>query len=455
MFRRVLIANRGEIALRIIRACRDLELETVCVFSEEDRESSYLELADRAICIGGPAPKDSYLRSDRIIAAAEVAGADAIHPGYGFLAENAQFAEKCRACNIEFIGPSAEAMRLLGDKASARALAKKSKVATIPGSEGALDDEGELARVASKIGFPIMLKAVAGGGGKGMRVVREKGELATAVKQASQEAELSFGNGAVYIEKLIDRPKHVEVQIIGDQQGNIVHLFDRDCTVQRRYQKLIEESPSPAIDAKVRRDLCAAAVRLTKASGYHNAGTVEFLVDAKGKFYFIEVNARVQVEHPVTEMVTGIDVIKTQIRVAAGESLGFTQKSVKTQGHALECRVNAEDPSKGFRPCAGSVTKFRPPGGPGVRVDSYGHDHCRVSPRYDSLLAKIIVHQPTREEAIRCMRRCLAEFVIEPIKTTMPFLRRVLAHPDFQAGTIDTGFVERNIVPETTAGKAG
>ena len=450
MFRRVLIANRGEIALRILRACRELDIETICVFSEEDRGASYLDLADRAICIGGPVPKDSYLRSDRIIAAAEVGGADAVHPGYGFLAENAQFAEKCRACNIEFIGPPVEAMRLLGNKASARALAKKMRVATIAGSDGALTDENELSKVAARIGFPIMLKAVAGGGGRGMRIVREKAELASAVSQARQEAEGAFGDGDVYIEKLLDRPKHVEVQIVADQQGNIVHLFERDCTVQRRYQKLIEESPSPAIDARTRRDLCAAAVKLAKAAAYTNAGTVEFLVDAKGKFYFIEVNARVQVEHPVTEMTTGVDVIKTQIRLAAGEPLGLIQKSVTARGHALECRVNAEDPANGFRPCAGTVTRFRPPGGPGVRVDSYGHDHCRVSPRYDSLLAKVIVHQPTREEAIRSMQRCLGEFVIEPIKTTLPLLRRVLAHPDFLAGKIDTGFVERNIAPEPT-----
>ena len=450
MFRRILIANRGEIALRILRACRELDIETVCIFSEEDRGISYLKLADQAICIGGPTPKESYLRSDRIIAAAEIAGADAIHPGYGFLAENAQFADKCRACKIEFIGPSAAAMRALGDKAAARGLAKKLKIPTIPGSDGVLDDENELAQVAARIGFPVMIKAAAGGGGRGMRIVRDKADLVNSVKQARQEAQGAFNSSDVYIEKLLDSPRHVEVQIIADQKGQTIHLYERDCTVQRRYQKLIEESPSPGIEARTRRDLCAAAVKLVKAAKYTNAGTVEFLVTPNGKFFFLEVNTRIQVEHPVTEMVTGIDLIRTQIRVAAGEPLGLTQRSVTPRGHALECRVNAEDASAGFRPCAGLIERFRPPGGPGVRVDSYGHDGCRVSARYDSLLAKVIVHQPTRQEAIVCMQRCLREFTVEPIHTTLPFLRKVLAHPHFIAGKIDTGFVERNVLPEAT-----
>ncbi len=445
MFRRILIANRGEIALRIMRACHELHIETVCVFSEADRTADYLRLADRAICIGGAAPKDSYLKPDRIIAAAEVAGADAIHPGYGFLAENAAFAEKCRACNVEFIGPSADSMRLLGDKAAARSLAKKAKVPTVPGSDGILEEDNETIRIADSIGFPLMIKASAGGGGRGMRIVHDKTDLLTAIKQAQQEADGGFQQSDVYIEKFIDRPKHVEVQVIADQHGTVLHLGERDCTVQRRYQKLIEESPSPAIDARTRRDLCAAAVRMVKNAGYYSAGTVEFLVDSKGKFYFIEVNTRIQVEHPVSEMVTGIDLIKAQIQVAAGEKLGYTQKSIVSSGHAIECRINAEDPDEKFRPCAGRIEKFRQPGGPGVRVESYIHDGARISPHYDSLIAKLIVHQQTRPEAIRCMQRCLAEFRIEPIKTTIPFLRKVMAHPDFVSGSIDTGFVARRL----------
>ena len=397
MFRRILFANRGEIALRIARACHELGIETVCVFSDEDRGQSYLHLADRTICIGGAAPKDSYLRSDRLIAAAEVTGADAIHPGYGFLAENAQFAEKCRACNIEFIGPSATAMRQLGDKASARELAKRLKVPTIPGSDGIVDDDNEIVRLAIQIGFPIIIKATAGGGGRGMRIVRERTELVGALKQARQEAQSAFSNSDVYIEKYIERPRHVEVQLIGDHHGKVIQLNERDCSTQRRHQKLIEESPSPGIDARTRKDLCAAAVKLATAVGYSNAGTVEFLVDAKGKFYFIEVNTRIQVEHPVTEMTTGIDLIKAQIKVAAGVPLDFTQKTVISRGHAIECRINAEDPDEKFRPCAGTITRFRQPGGLGVRVDTFAHDGCKISPRYDSMIAKLIVHQPTRE----------------------------------------------------------
>ncbi|UCC31364.1 MAG: acetyl-CoA carboxylase biotin carboxylase subunit [Phycisphaerales bacterium] len=443
MFRRILIANRGEIALRILRACHELQIETVCVFSEEDRGAAYMDLADRTICIGGPFPRDSYLKSDRIIAAAEVAGADAIHPGYGFLAENAAFAEKCRACKIEFIGPGAEAMRLLGDKASARALAKKTKVPTVPGSDGVFENDSEAIRIAERIGFPLMIKAAAGGGGRGMRIVLDKTDLVAAIKQAQQEAEGAFKSTDLYIEKYLERPRHVEVQIMADHEGTVVHLGERDCTLQRRYQKLIEESPSPAIDSRTRKDLCAAAVKLARVAKYTSAGTVEFLVNSKGKFYFMEVNTRIQVEHPVTEMTTGIDLIKMQIRVAAGESLDVNQRSIRPRGHAIECRVNAEDPEAMFRPCAGRIEKFHPPAGFGVRVETYGHEGCRVSPRYDSLLAKVIVHQPTRPAAIRCMHRCLHEFTIEPIKTTLPFLRKVMSHPDFVAGNVDTGFVER------------
>jgi acetyl-CoA carboxylase biotin carboxylase subunit len=444
MFRRILIANRGEIALRVIRACHELGIEAVCVFSEEDRGSAYLEQADRAICIGAPAPRDSYLKSDRIIAAAELAGADAVHPGYGFLAENAQFADKCRACGIEFIGPSADAMNMLGDKAAARGLAAKSRVPTIPGSEGLIEDHIEAAKLAESIGFPVMIKAAAGGGGRGMRIVREKSDLVDAIKQAQQEAAGAFGSGAVYLEKFIEEPRHVEVQVLADHHGTVLHFGERDCSIQRRYQKLIEESPSPSIDARTRRELCNSAVRLAKQANYTCAGTFEFLVDSKGKHYFIEVNARIQVEHPVTEMVTSFDLVRAQIRAAAGEPLGITQKNVVPQGHAIECRINAEDPEHQFRPSAGLIERFHPPGGFGVRVDTHAHAGYRISPRYDSLVAKLIVHQPTREEAIRCMARCLDEFTIEPIKTTIPFQRKVITHPDFIAGAVDTGFVDRN-----------
>ncbi|HNQ21620.1 MAG TPA: acetyl-CoA carboxylase biotin carboxylase subunit [Phycisphaerae bacterium] len=446
MFRRILIANRGEIALRIIRACRELGIEPVCVFSEEDRGSAYLAHAERAICIGGPAPRDSYLKSDRIIAAAEVVGADAVHPGYGFLAENPQFAEKCRACNLEFIGPSAEAMHLLGNKAAARAAAARAKVPTVPGSEGIIEDEHDALRLAERLGFPVMIKAAAGGGGRGMRIVRDRKAFSPALRQAAEEARAAFGDPSLYVEKYVEQPRHVEVQILADRHGNVIHFGERDCTIQRRYQKLIEESPSPGIDARTRRDLCAAAVRLAKQASYTCAGTFEFLVDAKGRYYFMEVNARIQVEHPVTEMVTGIDLIRAQIRAAAGEPLGISQKTLVHRGHALECRINAEDPANNFRPCPGRIERFRPPGGFGVRVDTHAHDGYRISPCYDSLIAKLIVHQATRDEALACMRRCLREFVIEPIKTTAPFLCDVINHPDFIAGTVDTGFLERTLL---------
>ncbi len=446
MFKRILIANRGEIALRIIRACHEMNIEAVAVFSEADRGADYLRHADRAVCIGSTIPKESYLRMDRIIAAAEVAEADAIHPGYGFLAENAQFADMCRECKLEFIGPSADAMRKLGDKASAREIAKNARVPTVPGSEGLIESDDEAAEVAESIGFPVMIKASAGGGGRGMRIARDKTDLLGALRQARQEAAGAFNNDAIYLEKYIDQPRHVEVQIIADQSGSVIHLYERDCTIQRRHQKLIEEAPSPAIDSRTRRDLCNAAVKLAKAAKYTTAGTVEFLVDARGKFYFIEVNARIQVEHPVTEMLTGIDLIKTQIKVAAGEPLGISQRNVRTDGHVIECRINAEDPYNGFRPCAGKIERFRPPGGFGVRLDSHVFEGYKVPPYYDSLVGKLIVHQPTRLEAIRTMQRCLREMVIEPIKTTIPFHLRVLEHPRFQAGEIDTGFVERTLL---------
>ena len=443
MFKRVLIANRGEIALRTIRACHELGIETVCVFSEDDRDAHYLNLADRAICIGPGAPKDSYLKSDRIIAAAEIANADAVHPGYGFLAENAAFADKCRESNIEFIGPSSESMRLLGDKAAARQLAKKIKVPIVPGSDGNVDGIGDAATLAKKLRYPVMIKASAGGGGRGMRIASNNEELAEFVQQARQEAEAGFGDGRVYLEKYLQRPRHVEVQILADHHGHVVHLFERDCSLQRRYQKLIEEAPSPGIEQRTREELYKAAVKLCKAARYTNAATFEFLVEGKRRFYFIEANTRIQVEHPVTEMITGIDLIKAQIRIAAGEPLEFTQKNIRRNGVAIECRINAEDPDSGFRPSAGVIEKFRPPGGFGVRVDTHVHDGYRISPRYDSLIGKLIVHQPSRETAIECMRRCLDEFVISPTKTTIPLHRKIFRSDAFCKGEVDTEFIER------------
>ena len=444
MFRRILVANRGEIAQRILRACREMGVPTACVFSEEDRGAAYLELADVAHCIGPAAPSESYLRSDRIIAAAELAGADAIHPGYGFLAENAQFADKCRASNIEFIGPSSSAMRMLGDKSAARTLARKTRVPIVPGSEGPIEDNDNAGKLARKIGFPVIIKASAGGGGRGMRVVREPADLDTAIAHARQEAQLAFSDSSVYIEKYIERPRHVEVQVLADTQGHAIHLFERDCTVQRRHQKLIEESPSPAIDDKVRASLYAWALKLVKEAKYFNAGTVEFIGDAAGHFYFMEVNARIQVEHPVTEAVTGFDLIKAQIEIAAGSSLPITQRYLRRDGCAIETRINAEDPDQNFRPCAGLIETFRPPGGLGVRVDTHAHAGYRISPRYDSMIGKVIVHRPTRTEAIASMKRCLSEFRISPIKTTIPLYLKILDHPDFISGRFDTGFVDRS-----------
>ena len=446
LFRRILIANRGEIALRVMRACRELGIETVCVCSEEDRGARYLDYADQAVCIGPPAPADSYLKSDRIIAAAEIANADAIHPGYGFLAESADFADKCRSSNLEFIGPTAESMRLVGDKAQARALAKKHRVPIIPGTEE-LDEESsadEIKQTAEKIGYPVIIKASAGGGGRGMRVVTKPDDLLSSLSTARQEAAGAFGNPSVYIEKFIANPRHVEVQILGDQEGDVVHLYERDCSLQRRHQKLIEETPSPSIDGKTREGLCKAAVRLAKAAKYFGAGTVEFLLDEKGKYYFIEVNARVQVEHPVTEMVTGVDIIKAQLNIAVGNPLPFSQRDIQPRGAAIECRLNAEDPAAGFRPCAGPVDEFVAPAGFGVRVDTHIHAGYRISPRYDSLIGKLIVHQPDRLEAIRCMRRCLAEIVIKPIHTTVPLYQQIMDHEEFVAGKTDTGFIERH-----------
>jgi acetyl-CoA carboxylase, biotin carboxylase subunit len=446
MFQRILVANRGEIALRIIRACREMGIQTVAVFSEADRGADYLRLANEAYCIGPAQASNSYLMINRIISAAEVGNVQAIHPGYGFLAENEHFAEVCRSCNIEFIGPPHEAMAKLGDKVTAKEIAKAAKVELVPGSDGLVTSEQEAMAIAGKIGYPILIKATAGGGGKGMRVAHNDITLKAGLKQAAMEAEKAFNNAGVYLEKYIENPRHVEVQVLADQHGNVVHLWERDCSTQRRHQKLIEESPAPNFPAKTREELCNAAVRLVKAAKYTNAGTVEFIVDKDNKFYFIEVNARIQVEHPVSEQVTGIDLIQQQIRVAAGEVLPFKQKQIPCMGHAIEVRINAEDPDNDFRGCPGKITKLRIPGGHGVRFDSHVYEGYSIPPYYDSMVGKLIVHKPTRTEAIACMLRCLDEMVLEGVKTTIPLLKKVLSHSAFVEGKMDTTFVEQHLM---------
>ncbi|HJT31736.1 MAG TPA: acetyl-CoA carboxylase biotin carboxylase subunit [Pirellulales bacterium] len=443
MYKRILVANRGEIALRVIRACREMGIETVAIFSEADRGAQYLELADEAYCVGPARSADSYLKIDRVISAAEIGNVQAIHPGYGFLSENAHFNEVCRSCNIDFIGPSPEAMRRLGDKNEARRLAREAQVPTVPGSEGLITDERQAVSVAHEIGFPVLIKASAGGGGRGMRVALNDLALKSAVQQAQAEAEAAFGDSSIYLEKYIEHPRHIEVQVIADHHGNVVHLWERDCTMQRRHQKVIEESPGAHLDAQVRRAICESAVRLIKSAGYTNAGTVEFIVDRRGSFYFIEVNARIQVEHPVTEMVTGIDLIKAQLRVATGEPLPWRQDDITVSGVALECRINAEDPARNFQPSPGKIERLIVPGGFGVRFDSHAHTGYTVSPNYDSMIGKLIVHQPTRADAIRSMQRALGELRIEGIKTTVPRLLDILRHSAFVDGQVDTTFIER------------
>ncbi len=444
MFSRILIANRGEIALRIIRAAREMGIETVAVYSQADRDSAHVKLADKAVCIG-PAPSgQSYLNIAAIIAAAEVANVDAIHPGYGFLAENSHFAEVCRSCKIEFIGPSVEAMHRLGDKVQCKQLAVKNKVPTFPGSKGAVANEEEAMKIAREIGYPVIIKAAAGGGGRGMRVAHNDIALRSGIKQAVTEAEAAFGNGTVYIEKFLEHARHVEVQVIGDQHGNIVHLYERDCSIQRRHQKLIEEAPCPVLKKDQREALCKSAVRLCYAAGYYSAGTVEFLLDPRdNKFYLLEVNTRVQVEHPVTEAITGIDIVKTQIRVAAGEKLGFKQGDIAIKGHAIECRINAEDPDRNFIPQPGRLDRFTPAGGLGVRVDSHCYSGYTVPPNYDSMIGKLIVHAENREQAIARMQRALREFDVAPIRTTIPLHQRLLSNSKFVRGDVDIHFVER------------
>ncbi|MDQ7064006.1 MAG: acetyl-CoA carboxylase biotin carboxylase subunit [candidate division KSB1 bacterium] len=440
--KKILIANRGEIALRIIRACKELGIKTVAVYSEADVHSLHVRFADEAVCIGPGPSKESYLNIPRIISAAEVTNADAIHPGYGFLAENAEFAEVCESCNIKFIGPSPEMIANMGDKSFAKETMKKAKVPVIPGSEGILGSVGEAMELAKAIGFPVILKATAGGGGRGMRLVRDQSELETAFNQAQQEAEAAFGNPGLYLEKFFEHPRHIEVQIIGDTHGNIYALGERECSIQRKHQKLIEESPSPVITEELRQTMSEAAVRGAKCVNYVSAGTIEFLYQ-DGEFYFMEMNTRIQVEHPVTEAVLGLDLIKEQIRVAQGERLDNINPNYKLRGHAIECRINAEDPEYDFRPSPGMITAFHVPGGPGVRVDTHVYAQYVIPPFYDSLIAKLIVSGRDRAEAIGRMERALEEFIIEGIKTTIPFHQKVMQHPDFRSGDFDTKFVER------------
>lgn len=444
MFSRILIANRGEIALRIIRACHELGIEAVVVYSEADKDAPYLQFADEAVCIGPADCAQSYLNIPHIISTAEITDVEAIHPGYGFLAENINFAQICQDCGITFIGPPVEAMRLLGDKVEARNLARKAKVPVVPGSDGVIDNESEALKLANKIGYPLIIKAAAGGGGRGMRVVHNDISLRSAFSAARAEAEAAFGESSVYLEKFIVEPRHVEVQVIADAAGNALHFYERDCSIQRRYQKMIEESPCPVLDERTREELCKAAIRLIKEAKYVNAATVEFLLDQDNHFYFIEVNTRIQVEHPVTEMVTGHDLIKWQLKIASDQTIKLSQRNIKHTGVAIECRINAEDPANNFAPSPGTIGRLILPGGPGVRVDTHVCQGGTVSKNYDSMIAKVIVHQKTRSEAITTMKRALREFVIEPIKTTIPACLDILSHNLFVKNKIDTGFVERN-----------
>ena len=442
MFEKVLIANRGEIALRIIRACRELGVRTVAIYSEADRDSLHVRFSDEEVCVGPPPSRESYLNIPRIIAAAEITGAEAIHPGYGFLAENAEFAEVCERSGFVFVGPGAEQIRKMGNKAEARRTMEDAGVPVVPGTEGRVDDPDEARAAAEEIGFPLMIKAASGGGGKGMRIARSADEFDRAFSMARSEADAAFDDPSVYLERFVEDPRHVEIQVLADEHGRVTHLGERDCSVQRRHQKLIEEAPSPILDPETRAAMGEAAVRGAEAIGYSNAGTVEFLVGADGNFYFMEMNTRIQVEHPVTEWVTGVDLVKEQLRIAAGGDLALDGPP-EMEGHAIECRINAEDPDQGFRPAPGKITAFHAPGGLGVRVDTHVYDDYLIPPHYDSLLGKLIVHARDREEALTRAWHALDEFVIEGVPTTIPFLQRVLRHPDFEAGAIDTRFVER------------
>ena len=446
MFEKVLVANRGEIAVRIIRACKELGVRTVAVYSEADVNSMHVQMADEALCIGRAPSSESYLRIDRIISAAEITDVDAIHPGYGFLSENAHFADICENCNIRFIGPSSRAMNALGDKALSRTLAKKAGVPVPPGSDGVVENEQDAVAVAKKIGYPIMIKAVAGGGGRGMRVAHNDISLVKGYHTARNEAEKAFGNSGVYIEKLIENPHHIEFQILGDSRGTIIHLGERDCSVQRRNQKLVEETPSPLLDTRfkdLRKKMGKAAKRIGELANYTNAGTVEFIVDESGNFYFLEVNKRIQVEHPITEEVTGWDLVKMQIMIAAGEPVKLSQSDVHFKGHAIECRVNAEDPFNNFRPSPGRVEMYYPPGGRGVRLESHAYSGYTIPPNYDSLIAKVVAYGKDRREAMDRMSRALGEYLITGIKTTIPFELAILQDPNFRRGVYSTNFVEQ------------
>jgi acetyl-CoA carboxylase biotin carboxylase subunit len=442
MIQKILIANRGEIALRIVRACRELGIKTLAVYSEADVQSLHVQLADEAICIGGPKSADSYMRADRIISAAEIADVDAIHPGYGFLSENSKFAEQCESCNIKFIGPKSHSIKIMGDKSVARETVRKANVPTVPGSDGPIDSEAAAVKIARKIGYPIIIKAVAGGGGRGMRIAHNDVSFAKEYHVARAEAEKTFGNGSVYIEKFVQNPRHIEFQILADSHGKVLHLGERDCSVQRRHQKLIEESPSPFLTSDLRKRMGKAAVRAAEAAEYENAGTIEFIVDAKGEFYFIEMNTRIQVEHPVTEEVTGIDLIKEQIRIAAGEKLNLDQKDIEFRGHAIECRINAEDPARNFIPSPGTIGLYYAPGGHGVRVDSHVYSGYTIPPYYDSMIGKLIAHGENRKTALERMYRALSEYLIRGIKTTIPLHKAILSDPIFIAGKATTAYLE-------------
>jgi acetyl-CoA carboxylase biotin carboxylase subunit len=449
MFSKILIANRGEIALRIIRACHEMGIRTVAVYSQADRNSLHVRFADEAICIGKPSSTSSYLNIPAIISAAEITDVEAIHPGYGFLAENAHFAEICKSCNITFIGPTAENMRLMGDKMAARNMMHKAGLPIVPGSRAIIKTKEEALKTAKSIGYPVIIKAAAGGGGKGMRICHNDLTLVSSLLTAQTEAEANFGNSSVYIEKYIERPRHIEVQIIADSSGHIVQLGERDCSIQRRHQKLLEESPSPVVDSKMRHKLGEMVLKGMKSIGYVSCGTIEFLLDEKtGNFYFMEMNTRIQVEHPVTEMVCGIDLIKEQIRVAGGEKLKFKQENIQLRGAAIECRINAEDPDNNFMPCPGKIETLILPGGPNVRVDTHMYAGYEIPPYYDSLIAKLIVYGNTRQEAIKTMRRALSEFYVAPIKTTIPFHLKLMDNPLFKKGDISTHFVQDLLAKE-------
>lgn len=442
MFSKILIANRGEVALRVIRACKEMGIKTVAIYSEADSDSLHVRFADEAVCIGAPPSSESYLNIPRIISAAEITDVEAIHPGYGFLAENAHFAEICESCQIVFIGPRPEVIRLMGDKVAARETMRKAGLSLISGGNAIVKDKDEALKIAHRIKYPVIVKATAGGGGKGMRIAHNDVRLVSALLMAQTEAEAAFGNPDVYIEKYIEKPRHIEFQIMGDNFGHIVHLGERDCTIQRRYQKLIEESPSPALDSRLRKKMAEAALKGARSINYTNAGTMEFLLDEKGKFYFLEMNTRIQVEHPVTEIVTGVDLIKEQISIAAGEKLSFNQDDVKPKGWAIECRINAEDPENNFLPSPGKITSYNAPGGPGIRIDTHVYQDYEISPHYDSMIAKLISYGKTRRETIVTMQRALDEYIVEPCKTTIPFYKKIFNNPLFLKGEFTSNFID-------------